>query len=355
MKISLHLCNKNRFCNNITSLFGTSIFIMNNTIDLDSSNEGENVSPNIELIIPKREKGAGEKLGDTIELSSDDEESEISITEEKKPILKRSKAAFNSTKNDTLPRNGVNSDEGEFQDTPYQTPKSFTPATAYKSVVTSTPAETPLSKLSYDLKLSEETHDVDENDLSNDVSSEDSGSGSSDSSSTTEEADEKQNSINTDDDSTENMKSSDDKSQENEKSGVTMEDCDDSRATLDDSVVEGNKILSHSEIDSESAEHSDNEELDKEEKEIDESKIHKTGTNESENIVEKSTVSNLLHKEEGDAISRHEVKKIEGNDENKDITQEKPKRLELSTSGEESDIEDDIMAKGIYELVVSCV
>ena len=71
---------------------------MNTTVDLDSSNEGENLNPNIELIKPKREKGKGEKLGDTIELSSDDdEESEISITEEKKPILKRSKAAFNST------------------------------------------------------------------------------------------------------------------------------------------------------------------------------------------------------------------------------------------------------------------
>ena len=328
---------------------------MNNTIDLDSSNEGENVSPNIELIIPKREKGTGEKLGDTIELSSDDEESEISITEEKKPILKRSKAAFNSTKNDTLPRNGVNSDEGEIQDTPYQTPKSFTPATGYKSVVTSTPAETPLSKLSYKLKLNEETHDDDENDLSNDDSSEDSGSGSGDSSSTTEEADEKQNSINTDDESTENMKSFDDKSQENEKSGVTMEDCDDSRATLDDSVVEGNKILSHSEIDSESAEHSDNEELEKEEKEIDTSKIPKSGIDESENITEKSAVSNLLHEEEGEAISPQEDKKIEGHDENRDMKQDKPKRLELSTSGEESDIEDDIMAKGIYEIVVSCV
>ena len=328
---------------------------MNNTIDLDSSNEGENVSPNIELIIPKREKGTGEKLGDTIELSSDDEESEISITEEKKPILKRSKAAFNSTKNDTLPRNGVNSDEGEIQDTPYQTPKSFTPATGYKSVVTSTPAETPLSKLSYKLKLSEETHDDDENDLSNDDSSEDSGSGSGDSSSTTEEADEKQNSINTDDESTENMKSFDDKSQENEKSGVTMEDCDDSRATLDDSAIGGNKILSHSEIDSESAEHSDNEELEKEEKEIDTSKIPKSGIDESENITEKSAVFNLLHEEEGEAIIPQEDKKIEGHEENRDMKQEKPKRLELSTSGEESDIEDDIMAKGIYEVVKSCV
>ena len=56
---------------------------MNTTVDLDSSNEGENLNPNIELIKPKREKGKGEKLGDTIELSSDDEESEISITEEK--------------------------------------------------------------------------------------------------------------------------------------------------------------------------------------------------------------------------------------------------------------------------------
>ena len=328
---------------------------MNNTIDLDSSNEGENVSPNIELIIPKREKGTGEKLGDTIELSSDDEESEISITEEKKPILKRSKAAFNSTKNDTLPRNGVNSYEGEFQDTPYQTPKSSTPATAYKSVVTSTPAETPLSKLSYDLKLSEEINDDDENDLSIDNSSEDSGSGSGDSSSTTEEADEKQNSINTDDDSTENMKSFDDKSQDNEKSGVTTEDCDDSRATLDNSIVEGNKELSHSEIYSESAEHSDKEELEKEEKEIDSSQITKTGVDEGNNIPDKSAVSSLLNKEEGKYISRQEDKKIEGNDENNEIKQEKPKRLELSTSGEESDIEDDLMAKGIYEVVVSCM
>ena len=303
---------------------------MNNTIDLDSSNEGENVSPNIELIIPKREKGTGETLGDTIELSSDDEESEISITEEKKPILKRSKAAFNSTKNDTLPRNGVNSYEGEFQDTPYQTPKSSTPATAYKSVVTSTPAETPLSKLSYKLKLSKETQDDDENDLSNDDSSEDSGSGSGDSSSTTEEADEKQNSINTDDESTENMKSFDDKSQENEKSGVIMEDCDDSRATLDDSVVEGNKILSHSEIDSDGAEHSDNEEMKKEEKQIDTSNIPKSGIDESENIAEKSTVSNLLHEEEGEAISPQEDKIIEGHEENRDMKQDKPKRLELS-------------------------
>ena len=59
IEISLHLFNKNRFNNNITSLSGTFTFIMNNTIDLDSSNEGENVSPNIELIIPKREKGTG--------------------------------------------------------------------------------------------------------------------------------------------------------------------------------------------------------------------------------------------------------------------------------------------------------
>ena len=141
---------------------------MNTTVDLDSSNEGENLNPNIELIKPKREKGKGEKLGDTIELSSDDdEESEISITEEKKPILKRSKAAFNSTKNDTLPENGHKSDENALQETPYQTPKSFTPATGYKSIVTSTPAETPRSKLAYDFKSTEDSSDDDDNIQSN--------------------------------------------------------------------------------------------------------------------------------------------------------------------------------------------
>ena len=52
---------------------------MNTTVDLDSSNEGENLNPNIEILKPKIEKGTGEKLGDTIELSSDGEESVMKV------------------------------------------------------------------------------------------------------------------------------------------------------------------------------------------------------------------------------------------------------------------------------------
>ena len=120
---------------------------MNTTVDLDSSNEGENLNPNIEILKPKIEKGTGEKLGDTIELSSDGEESDISITEEKKPILKRSTAAFNSTKNENMSINAANEDVNLSAQTPFLTPQSSTPATAYKSLVTSTPAETPRFKL----------------------------------------------------------------------------------------------------------------------------------------------------------------------------------------------------------------
>ena len=119
---------------------------MNTTIDLDSSNEEENLNPNVASVEPKKEiKGNGEKLGDTIELSSSGEDSEISITEEKKPILKRSKDAFNSTKNDTLINDLTSKRDGDYNfETPYSTPQSSVPPTAYKSMVTSTPAEPPL-------------------------------------------------------------------------------------------------------------------------------------------------------------------------------------------------------------------
>ena len=166
---------------------------MNTTVDLDSSNEGENLNPNIELLKPKIEKGAGEKLGDTIELSSDGEESDISITEEKKPILKRSTAAFNSTKNENMSVNVANEDNNLSAQTPFLTPQSSSPATAYKSLVTSTPAETPRFKLADRLvettpptiSLQSESFEEDAED-DNDISEQES-------SSTTESADSTQN------------------------------------------------------------------------------------------------------------------------------------------------------------------
>lgn len=167
---------------------------MNTTIDLDSSNEEENLNPNVASVEPKKEiKGNGEKLGDTIELSSSGEDSEISITEEKKPILKRSKDAFNSTKNDTLINDLTSKRDGDYNfETPYSTPQSSVPPTAYKSMVTSTPAEPPLPPTNEE-SLDNETSDNCALNLSGRLNSEDDEcKNQSDSSSSTEGADSQQ-------------------------------------------------------------------------------------------------------------------------------------------------------------------
>ena len=332
---------------------------MNSTIDLDSSNEGENLNPNIALIKPKREKGVGEKLGDTIELSSD-EESEISITEEKKPILKRSRAAFNSTKNETLPKNILSLDANESHQTPYQTPQASTPATGYKSVVTSTPAETPRSKLSYNFKSSEEICD-DDGTLSNDDSS--AGTGSADSSSTTEEADEKQNLTNSDEDSTGNNESIDNNIEENEKS-VNIKECNNSPNGLRNSEDDDDETLDQSEIGLDNEEKLDNEILEKEQRE----KQHETENitaigNERDKVMEEDTSPKLFHHQQSSEINVPKSDATSEKDKTKecpppesvtstltenDIEREKPRLLDLSTSGEETDIEDDIITKGRF-------
>ena len=331
---------------------------MNATVELDSSNEGENLNPNIVLVKPKREKGTGEKLGDTIELTSD-EDSDINITEEKKPILKRSTAAFNSTKNDTLSINATTADTSLNLNTPYSTPQSSTPATAYKSIVTSTPAQTPRLKLSHDLELTDETPENHNEHKSDDDAFQENIDTGEDSSSTTEGADSKPNFSQTDEDepvdanktantylSSETIKMGNEESADINTStsnqNIEMIDVDKSFSNVEvteDQMEKSKKVLNnliHGGGDNTNIKTKSVQVLDE---------LYNSKISEHEKTLEHSPKANIEvgnnKPMENNLLERHEF--LQPKDE---IFQENSKLLELSTSGEESDIEDDATTKG---------
>ena len=330
---------------------------MNTTVDLDSSNEGENLNPNIEILKPKIEKGTGEKLGDTIELSSDGEESDISITEEKKPILKRSTAAFNSTKNENMSINGANEDVNLSAQTPFLTPQSSTPATAYKSLVTSTPAETPRFKLADHvvettpptIGLHSESFEEDAED-DNDISEQES-------SSTTESAD-----------STQNLSDAGDNSINSEKGNLTYQSSETIRVGEETSINIKDGIEDDIEgVEGSSSEHDEKPSIEVDSESSVNNKNHIDGGGDNAMVISDSklgedqlkasnTIENIdsidaatelngseeIHNEvsEGeDPTVSHETSP-EDNEPTRDVA------VVDSSSGEESDVEDEETTKG---------
>ena len=347
---------------------------MNTTVELDSSNEGENVNPNIELVKPKIEKGNGEKLGDTIELSSNEEDSDISITEEKKPILKRSTAAFNSTRNDTLPSNLTVTETSLNMQTPYYTPQSSTPAPAYKSIVTSTPAGTPRFTIPEEM-LQNETPESGVKNLSVSVDSEDDQNEEEEiSSSSTEGADSTKNLSDTDEDKSEyDKKNLTYQSSETIRMGteesvrLNKSSQDNIDSGLDNSVKVDN--ASTQETEGQDMDTSINEQADS----IDgggdsinpackggcgkiEEEQNSKSFDQEESLVSISGDRRFLclqeFNHENESVSelineKHRLDEIDENNlSNNKINKECAKMLEMPTSGEESDIEDDATAKG---------
>ena len=329
---------------------------MNTTVDLDSSNEGENLNPNIALVKPKREKGTGEKLGDTIELSSDDD-SDISITEEKKPILKRSTAAFNSTKNDTIPISVTGLETSVHMQTPFLTPQSSTPATAYKSIITSTPAETPRFKLSNEEIENVSTTNYDSN-QSNDYSENEKDTDDEENSSTTEEAVSKPNLSDTDEERSSDNDKMNTTYQNSETLKIDTQELQKSESTvhhnLDDSV---DKI-----VDLQTNQQEHDVKLTKKEKSIHDGGDHPVLENDSPEIEEELYNSDSIdHKYNCKSSPKYydkmencselinETPLLSQNQHNvikDEICNDTSKRLQLSSSGDESDIEDDVTTQG---------